>query len=82
MKKKMKRDINTYNKTYILLYFLLKLFKGYKDKNKKNIKYITLKNPNNILSIKRLIILLFNIFKIKDVFKVLYTLKLNFRPGF
>ena len=67
------------NKTYISLYILLKLFKEYKGKDKRDIKYITLKDLSGILSIKRLIILLFNIFKIKDISKVLYTFKLNFK---
>jgi hypothetical protein len=81
IKRRIKRDINTYNRTYISLYILSELLKGYKSKDKRDIKYITLKDPNNIFNIKRLIILLFNVFKVKDIFKVLYTFKLNFRPG-
>jgi hypothetical protein len=69
------------NKTYISLYILLKLFKEYKGKDKRDIKYITLKDLSGILSIKRLIILLLNVFKIRDVFRVLYTFKLDFKPG-
>jgi hypothetical protein len=69
------------NKTYISLYILLKLFKEYKGKDKRDIRHITLKDLNSILNIKRLILLLFNVFKIRDVFKVLYTFKLDFKPG-
>jgi hypothetical protein len=80
IRRRIKRDINTYNRTYILLYILPELLRGYKGRNKGDIKYITLKDPSSIFSIKRLIILLFNIFKIRDVFRVLYTFKLDFRP--
>ena len=63
------------------LYILSELLKGYRDKNKRNIKYITLKDPSSIFNIKRLIILLLNIFKVRDVSRVLYASKLDFRPG-
>jgi hypothetical protein len=63
------------------LYILSELLKGYRDKNKRNIKYITLKDPSSIFNIKRLIILLLNIFKVRDVSRVLYAFKLDFRPG-
>ena len=69
------------NKTYISLYILLKLFKEYKGKDTSDIRHITLKDLSGILNIKRLILLLFNVFKIRDVFKVLYTFKLDFKPG-
>ena len=81
IKRRARRDINAYNKTYILLYILLKLLKGYRDRNKGDIKYIILKNLNNIFNIKRLIIFFFNIFKVRDVFGVLYAFKLDFKPG-
>jgi hypothetical protein len=63
------------------LYILLKLFKGYKGKDRGDIRRITLKDLSGIFNIKRLIILLFNVFKIEDVFGVLYAFKLDFRPG-
>jgi hypothetical protein len=81
IKRRIKRDVNTYNKTHILLYILLELLRGYRGRDRGDIRRITLKDPSSIFNIKRLIILLLNIFKVKDVFRVLYTSKLDFRPG-
>jgi hypothetical protein len=81
IRRRTRRDINIYNRTYISLYILPELFKGYKGRDRGDIKHITFKDPSGILSIKRLIILPFNVFKVKNVFRVLYTFKLDFRPG-
>jgi hypothetical protein len=78
----MRRDVNTYNRTYILLYILPELFRGCRGRDGGDIRHITLKDPSGIFSIKRLIILLPNIFKVRDVFRVLYAFELDFRPGF
>ena len=78
----MRRDVNAYNRTYISLHILLELLRGYRGKDKGDIKRITSKDPSSIFSIKRLIILLFNVFKVGDVSRVLYAFKLDFRPGF
>jgi hypothetical protein len=63
--------INTYNKAYILLYFLLKLNKGRYKQNRariiNNIKGITLKNFNSILNVNKLITLFINIIKVGNV---------------
>jgi len=61
---------------------LSKLLRGYKGRDKGDIKRITLKDFSGIFNIKRLIILLSNVFKVRDVSRVLYTSKLDFRPGF
>jgi hypothetical protein len=82
IRRRTRRDINTYNRTRISLYILPELLGGYKDRDRGDIKYITSKDPSSIFSIKRLIILLSNIFKVGDVSRVLYTSKLDFRPGF
>jgi hypothetical protein len=81
MKRRTKRDINAYSKTYISLHILPELLRGYKGRDRRDIKYITSKDPSSIFSIKRLIILLSNIFKVRDVSRVLYASKLDFRPG-
>jgi hypothetical protein len=81
IRRRTKRDINTYNRTYTSLYILPELLRGYRGKDKGDIKYITLKDPSGIFSIKRLIMLLPNVFKVGDVFGVLYAFKLDFRPG-
>ena len=71
IKRGIKGIINTYNKAYILLYFLLKLSKkGYKQSKARiinNVKGITLKNSNSILNINKLIILFTNIIKVGNV---------------
>jgi hypothetical protein len=64
----------------MLLHILLELLRGYRGKDKGDIKRITSKDPSSIFSIKRLIILLFNVFKVGDVSRVLYASKLDFRP--
>ena len=81
IKRRIRRDINAYNRTYILLYILPELLRGYRGRNRGDIKYITLKDLSNIFNIKRLIILLLNVFKVKDVPRVLYAFKLDFRLG-
>jgi hypothetical protein len=77
----MRRNINAYNRTYISLYILPELLRGCKGKDGGDIKRITLKDLSGIFSIKRLIILLLNIFKIRDVSRVLYASELDFKPG-
>ena len=81
MRRRIKRDVNTYSRTYISLYILLELLRRYRGKNGGDIKYITLKDPSSIFNIKRLIILLLNVFKVGDVSRVLYASELDFRPG-
>jgi len=80
MRRRMRRDVNAYSRTHILLYILLELLRGYKGRDRGDIRHITLKDPSGIFSIKRLIILLFNVFKVGDVSRVLYAFKLDFRP--
>jgi len=63
------------------LYILLKLLRGCRDRDGGDIRHITLKDPSGIFSIKRLIILLPNVFKVGDVSRVLYAFELDFRPG-
>ena len=63
------------------LYILPELLRGYRGRDGGDIRRITLKDPSGIFSIKRLIILFLNVFKVGDVFGVLYTSKLDFRPG-
>jgi hypothetical protein len=63
------------------LYILLKLLRGCRGKDRRDIRRITLKDPSGIFSIKRLIILLSNVFKVGDVSRVLYAFELDFRPG-
>ena len=82
IKRRIRRDINAYNRTYILLYILSELLRRCRDKDRGDIKYITLKNPSSIFSIKRLIIFFSNVFKVGDISRVLYAFKLDFRPGF
>ena len=77
----MRRDVNAYNRTCISLYILPKLLGGCKGKDGGDIRRITLKDPSGIFSIKRLIILLLNVFKVGDVSRVLYASELDFRPG-
>jgi hypothetical protein len=81
MRKRTRRDVNAHSKTRISLYILPKLLGGCRGKDKGDIRHITSKDPSGIFSIKRLIILLLNIFKVRDVFRVLYTSELDFRPG-
>ena len=63
------------------LYILLELLRGYKGRDRGDIRHITSKDPSGIFSIKRLIILLLNVFKVRDISRVLYASKLDFRPG-
>jgi hypothetical protein len=81
MRRRMRRDVNAYSRTYILLYILPELLRGYRGKDRGNIRHITLKDPSSIFNIKRLIILLSNVFKVGDVSRVLYASELDFRPG-
>ena len=81
-RKRIRRDVNAYNRTYILLYILLELLRGYKGKDKGDIRHITLKDPSGIFNIKRLIILLLNVFKVRGISRVLYAFKLDLKPGF
>jgi hypothetical protein len=81
MRKRTKRDVNAYSRTYTSLHILPELLGGYRSRDKGDIRHITLKDPSNIFSIKRLIILLPNIFKVGDISGVLYAFKLDFRPG-
>jgi hypothetical protein len=81
MKRRTRRDVNAYNRTYTSLHILPELLKGYKGRDRGDIRRITLKDPSSIFNIKRLIILLSNIFKIGDVSRVLYAFKLDFKPG-
>jgi hypothetical protein len=75
-----RRDVNTYNKTYILLYLLVKLLRRSKGKNKRNIRRITLKNSSSIvIGVIELTILLINIVEVENVLRVLYIPKLNLR---
>ena len=81
IRRRTRRDINAYNRTYISLYILSELLGGYRDKDGGDIRHITSKNPSSIFNIKRLIILLLNVFKVEDVSRVLYAFELDFRPG-
>jgi hypothetical protein len=82
IRRRIRRDINAYSRTYTSLYILLELLGGCRGKDGGDIRYITLKDPSSIFSIKRLIILLSNVFKVGDVSRVLYASELDFRPGF
>ena len=81
MRRRMRRDVNAYSRTYILLYILLELLRGCRGRDRGDIRRITSKDPSGIFSIKRLIILLPNIFKVGDVSGVSYASELDFRPG-
>ena len=80
-RRRTRRDVNAYSRTHALLYILPELLRGYRGRDGGDIRHITLKDPSSIFSIKRLIILLSNVFKVGDVFRVLYAFKLDFRPG-
>jgi hypothetical protein len=72
-----RRDVNAYNKTYILLYLLVKLLRRSKGKNKRNIRRITSKNSNSIIiGVIELTILLINVVEIENIPK----LNLRSRP--
>jgi hypothetical protein len=81
MRRRTRRDVNAHNRTRTSLHILPKLLGGYRGRDKGDIRYITSKDPSSIFSIKRLIILLPNIFKVGDVSRVLYASELDFRPG-
>jgi hypothetical protein len=80
-RRRIRRDVNAYNRTYTLLYILPELLRGCKGRDGGDIRHITSKDPSGIFNIKRLIILLLNIFKVGDVSRVLYASELDFRPG-
>jgi hypothetical protein len=81
MRRRMRRDVNAHSRTHISLYILPELLGGYRGRDRGDIRHITLKDPSNIFNIKRLIILLPNVFKVGDVSRVLYASELDFRPG-
>jgi len=81
IRRRTRRDVNTYNRTYISLYILPELLRGYRGRDRGDIKHITSKDPSSIFSVKRLIILFLNVFKVRDIFRVLYASELDFRPG-
>jgi hypothetical protein len=76
----LRRDVNAYSRTCVLLYFLVKLLERSKGRNKGNIRCITLKNSSGIIiSIIELTILLINVIKIGNIPRVSYAPKLNLR---
>jgi hypothetical protein len=81
IRRRIRRDVNAYSRTRISLYILPELLRGYRGRDRRDIRHITSKDPSDIFNIKRLIILLSNIFKVGDVSGVLYASKLDFRPG-
>jgi hypothetical protein len=81
MRRRTRRDVNAHSRTRMSLYILPKLLRGYRGRDRGDIRRITSKDPSGIFSIKRLIILLSNVFKVGDVSGVLYASELNFRPG-
>jgi hypothetical protein len=80
-RRRIRRDVNAYSKTYTSLHILLELLGGCRGRDEGDIRRITLKDPSGIFNIKRLIILLPNVFKVGDISGVLYAFKLDFRPG-